>query len=284
MTRPPLTIARRRVRAALLAVAVLCVTGCWEERVIRDDWASLRAMSEQYRDPKDRAGGKSGPSDLGYGIILAKFEGDNREDQARLLMQRLRREANLSDVRMLDQGSEVLVYRGPYDDPSTDTTRQHVESTRAIVLDGRRPFATAGMSPLWAVTTGAPTSPLDLRHFPGSYTLQVAYFDDAIGPEFRKAAESAAAAMRKEGAEAYFYHGPLRSLVTVGIFGENDVIREVVKDESGVNHFSFSYSPRVREMRDRYPWNKPNGQEKSTNPDGTPGPRQRSSLVRVPQQ
>ena len=62
------------------------------------------------------------------------------------------------------------------------------------------------------------------------YTLQIAVYGrpdntDATKEDlaqFRKSAEEAVVQLRREGEQAYYYHGPNRSMVTVGIFSEDD--------------------------------------------------------------
>src|SRR5690606_17423075 len=50
------------------------------------------------------------------------------------------------------------------------------------------------------------------------YTLQIAVYESNNPAEARRAAEQAAAQLRADGEPAFYYHGPSRSMVTLGAF------------------------------------------------------------------
>jgi len=84
--------------------------------------------------------------------------------------------------------------------------------------------------------------------------------------------------LRAEGDQAFYYHAPYRSMVTVGVFGESD--------------FDATTTPpiesrRLRQTREKFPHNLLNGKgirETITNSAGQRVTRlQPSSLVAIPE-
>ncbi|MDX1682597.1 MAG: hypothetical protein R3336_05720, partial [Phycisphaeraceae bacterium] len=171
-----------------------------------------------------------------------------------------------------EDGPIIGVYRGRYGDPSFPQARQDLRQTRLVMVDGERPFSQVRLVPITSETPGI-TGSMDLRQHGGLYSLQIAFFDHQYGPGYQKAAEAYARKLREEdGVEAFYYHGPHRSLVTVGIFDDHDFARE------GAVHV---YGARIRELQDKYPHNLANGHtliERMGNEERT----QESFVVRVP--
>ena len=98
--------------------------------------------------------------------------------------------------------------------------------------------------------------------------------------EFRKHAELAVTTLRREGEQAFYYHGPTGSMVTVGLFGQDDFDPQAAGVES----------PMLKQVRKRYPYNLLNGQGMKENVKvqlegggaGEATRMQPSSLVEVP--
>ena len=126
-----------------------------------------------------------------------------------------------------------------------------------------------------SVTSQAVAGPYDLRQFPGMYTLQVEVYDDQIGDGYQEVADDRVRTLRDEGEEAYCYHGPFRSQVTVGLFSH---------DEAFVPHgMTEAYSPAVKKLQEQHPLNLYNGRTMIEKSRGRRIGEQTSSLVRVPQ-
>ena len=93
--------------------------------------------------------------------------------------------------------------------------------------------------------------------------------------EFRKAAEAAAIELRRGGELAFYYHGPERSTVTVGLFTQKDL-----------NDGTGGESDDLREARQKHPSALVNGMglRQSEIVPGTKkkGELQKSFLVTVP--
>jgi hypothetical protein len=98
--------------------------------------------------------------------------------------------------------------------------------------------------------------------------------------KFRDAAERAVVALRAQGQEAYYYHGPRSSTVTVGLFADEDYMISV-RDELGQMQKlpRPRLSARVRDAMDANPYNLVNGQGVK---DGKRDRPQASFLIRVP--
>jgi len=113
---------------------------------------------------------------------------------------------------------------------------------------------------------------LNLRPHAGMFSLQIGFYDDRFGQGYRRAAEEAAAVLREQGHEAYFYHGPHRSMLTVGLFAEGDFVQRNQRQ---------AYGPRIIAVQETFPHNLGNGRtlvEKAK--DGSTR-EQPSFLVRV---
>jgi hypothetical protein len=108
-------------------------------------------------------------------------------------------------------------------------------------------------------STGSASGEFDLHQFAGKFSLQVMFFDAASGSDYRKRAEQTAKALRADGVEAYYYHSPNMSMVTVGIFDDNDFVK--VGNEYG-------YGDRIHEVQKRFPYNLGNGKPIPLRVDG----------------
>ncbi|MDX1565257.1 MAG: hypothetical protein R3236_07625 [Phycisphaeraceae bacterium] len=117
-------------------------------------------------------------------------------------------------------------------------------------------------------TTPIPVKKHDLRTAPEGtyYTLQIAHYENPDNPaERRKRAEEYAQQLREQGEQAFYYHGPNMSLVTVGAF-KDAVLRvgSVSRRGDGSKRLTVPtpttrYSPEVEELQAKYPHHLHNG-------------------------
>ena len=264
----------------LAAVAAsLAVAGCeLETRVVRDGWAHFPA------DPSPHDGQASSDTPT-WGVLLARYEGRNSHAEARQLIQRLRREADVNDAWAINAPKATSVYRGQFADPSTNAAHRTLTHTRRIELDGERPFAHARLSSphhASAGSEGAGGDPMDLAQYPNYYSLQLGFFDDEHDSDRRRAAEQWAADLRDEEHEAFYYHGPTRSMVTVGLFRYEQAFTAVddprgQADQSRVD----AYSHRVRQLQEEFPHTLANGRPVYLQDDQGRREEQPTVLVRV---
>ena len=119
--------------------------------------------------------------------------------------------------------------------------------------------------PEWALTKNS-----------GKYSLQVAsFFPEGGYRDVYASAVQYVEQLRKEGCEAYYYHGPSWSLVTVGSFGSEDVITQPNGQQR--------YSNRVESLqqKEEFKYNYENGQIRSRKL-GSQTIQPKSFLIEVP--
>lgn len=217
-----------------------------------------------------------------WAILLATFAGS---DHAALAAKALgmAREAGLKDafVEAHKEGTALLV--GGFDDPFSDKARDELVRVRLVAAGGEPLFPTATMAAPASRAVNGSIPELDLRSAKrqfgdkvAQYTLQVAVYTRLDNEkasaselaEFRKAAEDAAQALRREGEQAFYYHGPFGSSVTVGLFSTPD-------ERTG----------QAAALRKKYPENLINGQPTKIAPRRMMKvvQPQRSFIVEVPQ-
>lgn len=254
----------------VLACATLTlIAGCQPEvRTTHDGWDSFRklannANSQWGTDKKNSSAGGRAKRPT-YGIILGSFDGDGQDVRAENFAAKVKSETQLANVQVFKGESKTVVYRGPYIDSFTDDAQRDYKQTRAIEVNGKRAFPDAALLPLESATRNADAlsaelARFELNQYAGFYTLQIGYYDQNYGNDYRKAAEQAVLSLRSEGEEAYFHHFPQQSTITIGIFDDRDVIRNMVPGEDGTVMVSYTYSSRVRELQNRFPNHLANG-------------------------
>jgi hypothetical protein len=184
---------------------------------------------------------------MGWAIEVARFEGRRADRKAERLADRLREELRIADVWWDTVGydeDKAVVYRGQYVDPKGVIAQEDLQQTRRLRLDGRTPFELAELVDLGG-TTFLTDSPLDLSRHPGKYSLMIGYYDARLGEDYRLAAEEVAQMLRERGEEAYVYHVPDKSAVTIGLF---DVDAFATGDDG-----QRTYSQAVREVQQKHP-------------------------------
>ena len=158
----------------------------------------------------------------------------------------------------------MLVY-GKFADPRSEAASKEMRRIREITVNEQTPFAGVVMvrerDPRPSNDRIARFDLRNARSLFGDeavYTLQIGIYarEDNRRPSredlasFRKSAESAVEALRRAGEAAFFYHGPSSSMVTVGVFAEDDIDLTVAPEIE---------SRRLREVRSRHPYNLLNG-------------------------
>ncbi|MEX0776945.1 MAG: hypothetical protein WD042_14665 [Phycisphaeraceae bacterium] len=240
-------------------------------RVVYDGWGPMRAMAEENRPRRDQ---RDEPVETGegYAILIQRYEGQSRWNQSTELVRRLSREAGINDTWIKDTGVTTVVLRGRYPAPDVDQAAADLAQIRKLKLDGVPSFATAQLVPLANPTGKANAiSEWDVAQYAGMYTLQIGFYDEHYGKNFRKAAEEQVRKLRGEGEQAYYYHGPNRSLVTLELFSDEDFVLQGQQ---------WAYGPRIIELQKRYPHNLGDGRKIIDMVDGKPQ-EQRSFLVEV---
>ena len=237
------------------------LSGCVTESRGEDPWAFYRQLSRKLEARSagnaalfgTRAGrarhprGRSAERATGWAIRLRRFADKAAADT---FARRLAERAGFDDAWVREEDSGAAVYRGRFDRPSGEAAKRALRKTRARVLEGERPFSDAQLVPLGPGARGA-ADELDLRRHRGRYSLQIGFYDERYPGDRRAAAEARARELREKGHEAYYYHGPNRSLVTVGVF-----TRDALRQRKG----AFQYGPRIRELQKTFPHHRINGE------------------------
>jgi len=201
-------------------------------------------------------------------VLCREFSGPAHRQHCLAFADSLRRTPGIkaSKVRCehdnLEQASR-LFYGSYYRevDPKTNrlSTPQELRSDIALIQDlgdesGQRYFFYAKKVPIVKKSTGP--REWDLRHARGVYTLQIAvFFPERNFTEVQKAAIEYTRSLRKEGLEAYYYHGPIKSIVTVGAFDDSAVI-----EHRGVRKYSQEIL--ALQQREECKFNYENGQKR----------------------
>lgn len=225
-------------------------------------------------------GGSGNPQDLAsWSIGLATMSGPDRIAAANDAAERFRAASRvLADAFVINRGDRAVVLLGEFASPSSEEAVELLEDVRSVRIEGEKPFATAFFVPPRAGEVGD----LDLRtardQFGADCTLQVGAYGriDRGNPtekevaEFRAKAEQAARELRAQGEQAFYYHGPSMSMVTVGALRYEDL-----EASPGL----------LRLLQERFPHNLLNGQgirEKIRTDTGEEWRLQPSMLVGIP--
>ncbi len=228
-------------------------------------------------------------SETGWALLLRKLPGAD-PSTADAVAARTAESLGLPDVRWVEREGSFAVVQGRYAGPNDPAAHRALAAAKAYQINGLKPYQFALLVPLDTGAGAGGASPYDLRSARAQYgdaaryTLQVAVYSvenaDAASPaqlaEIRRAAEEAASRLRAEGEAAYFFHGRHRSMVTVGVFSEED------HDPSTQPPIE---SPLLRAARARHPHNLLNGQAVQETIRGAGGEAKRlqpSALVAIP--
>ncbi|MEM1098930.1 MAG: hypothetical protein AAGH92_09085 [Planctomycetota bacterium] len=273
---------------AWLLGSAFVVAGCEPtQRVVRDDWATWAdAMKAGGADV--RVGGQAEAGDplsaalasrqeAGYAIRLAAYDGADRGARASqdAVWARVQ---GVPRVWTVEADGVISVYAGRYsrvDDPSAAKLVGQVRKLERGEDD--TPFVNAQVVQLAGADAYQTEDPYDLRTHSRryEYSVQVGFFDVQYHGDRRAAAEQWVEQLREEQNErAFYYHGPHRSMVTVGLFTRRDFVREGYVEVPG---------PDIEAVRERFPHNLGNGMTlKQKNKAGEDLGEQKSFVVRIP--
>lgn len=263
-----------RILLPFFAIALL--SGCVQTRVISSSWDQLK-QSEWYTPPntdkeKDSSGART---NRGYAIELARFSGEGMSLRAFKLVSAAQQEAGLANLWRTTTGRETVIYCGRFREADSDEAKAQLRRVRSAKIEGDTPFESAKIVPMTS-SRNVSVDPRDLRSLSGNdlYSLQVGYFDENYGEDFREAAEARVDALRKKGENAYYYHGPFRSSVLINAWRYSEAFMSRGTQDG--------YSNAVRAVREEYPYNLPNGRSFSGDEDPAFLKSQESKLIRVP--
>jgi len=178
-------------------------------------------------------------------VLLLEYKGPQAADSADRLAGELKAQG-LQEVFIVqgDQHAAVCVGRfGSWKDPEADRTLRRVRRIRDA--QGQYPFAGVMLMP---VPEPLPKNPWPPQEADGQYTLIVASWQR---PGRMSRAQEYGRKLRQEGYEAYIYHGPSKSTVSVGAFGP-----EIFDDPIKVGQPDVRpkvVDPKVKQLRQAFP-------------------------------
>lgn len=214
----------------------------------------------------------------GWAIVLEAHSGKDAAATAQSRLAQVSLDSGRNDVYLRTTERGAAIVTGNYPAADSAGAKADVASLRARKVDGKAPFAQAFLAPPPEISDPGKIPELNLESAKltfgdrAQYTLQIAVYESKKRDDAKRAAEEAALRLRRDGELAFYYHGPQRSMVTVGVFADRD--------------FDQSLRPRsamLITLQERYPLNMLNGQypivEKRP---GNPDRDQPSTLVRIP--
>jgi hypothetical protein len=264
----------------LIAAAAASQPGCMRQRVVHDGWGWLRdtEWSDRPRTTTSAAQSNTGTAMRGgWAIQIALIDGRDRAKKAQQFASMVQQHSRMAEIWVEDvpgpdgKSGRTRVLAGRYRSGDDWGALEDLNHLRFVEVEGDYPFASAELIPLGEKLAPG-DNPYDLKRYVGMYTLQIGFYDDAAGPEFRKLAEQAVLVLRDQGEQAYFYHGPHRALICLGLFSDTDF-----EEVSGTR----VYGPRIKSLQERFPYNLANGYTQIERKQGQLLGEQPSFLVRV---
>lgn len=254
-----------------------------------------------------RSGAASSPTSgevRPWAIVVGRIA-DGRRGQSDQILSTYRTSGGLPGARLAALSGAVVVVTGAYSAADEPDAQADLRAIKALEVDGRTPYVGARLALVEPVEALARAEdPLDLRNArrlhgeDAVYTLQIAIFrrEDGRQPTsgelsgFRRRAEARVAELRRDGVEAFYYHAPTSSTVTVGLFREDEFRPGSAVGTGGglivSEALPATYSPRLTVLRERFPENLVNGRpvpQRARFADGTVREVAQSSfIVRVP--
>jgi len=260
----------------LLLLSAVVVGGCAQERVVRrSPWEQMFMDSDLYDVSSSRTAVaiERNPTTQGtqnFAVQLGRYTGGDALDAYRLA----REQCGLANIWYSGSGVEMAVYAGRFHRPDSAEAEAVLTQVRAAEFNGQNPFAEAQIVSV-NTSGGQVLDPNDLRSLRGRglYTLQIGFYDNTYGSNFRSAAEAVVAELREQGKEAYYHHGPRRSMILLNSY----TYAEAFSRQGQIDR----YSNAVRVLQESYPYNLPNGHSFSSS-DVEAGETLPSFLVQIP--
>jgi len=268
-----LRIASKLVLPLLFAAAIAGLPGCSSGSSTLD--ANRASEGAQLFGQGNSANSSNMPS-TGWRIVLATFKGGDAVMRAQTSLSQIQAQPGMARAFIDAQRHGATIALGSYNSPSDRAAQRELNRIHAIRINDVAVFGSAFLMPPPSGVSGAnPELNLANAHklFGDNlvYTLQVAVYESNDRAEVMQSAEQAAALFRQDGELAFYYHGPNRSIVTIGLFTEKDY------DPS-----SAERSPELKALMERHPGHLYNGMGVREHlADGT-SRNQPTRLVRIP--
>jgi hypothetical protein len=227
----------------------------------------------------------SRPGETGWAIVLETFKGANAVGQAQQRLPEVSTLLKRSDLTIRVRETGCALVLGSYPSADSDAAQRDLKAVRATEITApggfkARPYEKAFLAAPSVSDRGQlPEFDLQtLRRRLGTqtaYTVQIGVYETPDKPEeAKRAAEKAAKVLRDAGEKAFYYHGPRRSVVTIGVFTTRDIDQNTNRPRN----------PEIARIRKDYPLNLLNGQYPivvGRTAAGTPA-HQVSEVMKVP--
>jgi len=211
----------RPLTALVLAIA-LFAGGCASSSSSPD--SSLRTAGAQVFGAK--ASGAASPSDA-WRIMLVSFTGPSALQRAKAALPTVQRMGGVPNAIVMPQKDGAIIAVGAYNSPTSPQVQRDLKRIRSILVNGQPAYPQAflvpppkgvnGANPKWNLANAKEQFGQSVQ-----YTLQVAVYESDDRNEAMRSAEQAVATYRQNGELAFYYHGPNRSMVTIGVFTKDD--------------------------------------------------------------
>lgn len=251
------------------------------------DRDSLREEGQKLFGPNSGSGAdETANGGGGWAVIIAVFRGEDAEKTASATLRRTRAEGGLPEAYVAKRNEAYVIAVGDFVSPDDERAIKELARVQQIEVGGAKPYDHALLAP----PAGSPKGDMPQYNLlmakkqfgdDALYTLQIGAYGVLGGKtrpdakelaNVRKAAEEAAYRLRQEGEQAFYYHGPTMSMVTVGVFDTEDFDPQVPNFKSA----------RLRDAQKRHPYNLYNGQAVREKVKGSPDRLQPSNLVAIP--
>lgn len=236
---------------AILALVTLLAGGCGKGGM------SWFQASDPAQAPAESA------DDEGFTVLLTAFAGQDHVTVANSYRKSTEAATHWRNVYVVHEDSISNIYWGRYSnlEDAGKSLRTAQQWNRSGI---EYPFASAMIVRIPGNNPGRPE--YDLRNATGFYTLVIAHFynDPEEGVKNRKQyAVDNCEELRKQGVEAYYFHGPRVSMVTVGSFPEKAYVTMTSEKEGYA--MAVPNSDALKQVWDKYPCLAVNGyREQST--------------------
>jgi len=270
-------------RCGLLCLLALCLAACEYEIISETPKGNilreLHAEGQLASDGQQSKGQAQLRHRHGYSVELATLRGPDRFLKGESMVRALREQGGLADLWTVDRGATLTLFHSRFSTDNDPKAKLAVKQAKSLEIEGKKLFEKAKIVALGAQEQQRRTASLgefNLAQYSGQglLSLEIAFYDEAFGPTFRKAAEDAAAALREDGDQAYFYHGPHRSMVTIGLYSWDDFVLKGNQE---------AYGPAIKQMQEKFPYTLYNGVTViQKNKHGETLGELKSRIVRIP--
>lgn len=285
--------------SALIRTTALCTListqlwGCKNAQQPRDDDALapfVRDAPGVFEPNTPETDPNAATEPTWWSVLIAAVPSGRMDDAQRMLD--TIRGTGLTEAYIALREKRPVIALGRYSDPADPDAQAGLQRVRRTAIGEVNPFGAAMLMPPVVANTGAVGDEANLRTVrqrfskrDAAYTLQIGAYGrgDMAKPTpeelrlFHNEAEKAVRQLRAQGEQAFYYHGPNMSMVTVGVLSE--------EDHDGTTQPPIE-SFRLRELRRKFPHNLLNGQGIMDTIRTETGPVKRlqaSRLVAIPE-